>query len=256
MNQYLTAEGLIGTQLCVRRDNQPDRIVDGEELEKLIALLTDVEEQVRILRKRGVDIREFMAQDQGGAIGLPAYRIVVDQREEFYHTQEQYNQRCLELTGNNGDGNEGQARAITQEMHEVRRLSELRPKLAEFDILADDYLRHKEQTVAGEQIRTKFALIDREGKCVDVANPQEIVQGVRELGSSGRELKRFKGLGEMDADQLWETTMDPEKRTLLRVKMEDAAEADRLFAILMGDNVEQRRSFIERYALEVKNLDI
>ena len=246
----------MGTQLCVRRENQPDKTIEGEELGTLVALLIEVEEQIRILRKRGVDIREFMAQDQGGEIGLPAYRIVVEQCEEFYHTQEQYKQRCLELTGNNGDGNEGQARAIMQEMHEVRHLSELRPKLAQFDVLAEDYLRHMEQTVAGEQIQTKFALIDREGKLVDVANPQEIVHGIRELGSSGRELKRFKGLGEMDADQLWETTMDPAKRTLLRVKMEDAAEADRLFAILMGDNVEQRRSFIERYALEVKNLDI
>ena len=87
-------------------------------------------------------------------------------------------------------------------------------------------------------------------------NPQEIVRGIRELGSKGVEIKRFKGLGEMDAEQLWHTTMNPQNRTLLRVKLEDAAEADRLFSILMGDNVAQRRSFIETHALEVKNLDV
>ncbi|MCH7792559.1 MAG: hypothetical protein IID31_09805, partial [Planctomycetes bacterium] len=75
-------------------------------------------------------------------------------------------------------------------------------------------------------------------------------------GGRGMEVKRFKGVGEMDAEQLWETTMDPARRTLMRVTMDQAHQAEALFATLMGEHVEPRRRFIEDHALEVKNLDV
>ena len=73
---------------------------------------------------------------------------------------------------------------------------------------------------------------------------------------TGMEMKRFKGLGEMNSDQLWETTLDPTVRTLLRVTLTEAAEAERMFSVLMGEDVERRRQYIEEHALEVKNLDV
>ena len=79
---------------------------------------------------------------------------------------------------------------------------------------------------------------------------------LRENGRKGVELQRYKGLGEMNADQLWETTMDPKIRTLVKVTMEDAISADHMFSMLMGEEVAPRRAFIETHALSVKNLDV
>jgi DNA gyrase subunit B len=85
---------------------------------------------------------------------------------------------------------------------------------------------------------------------------EELRPTILELAKEGLNLQRFKGLGEMNPDQLWETTMNPENRILQRVSIEDAAAADEIFSMLMGDRVEPRRDFIERNANAVKFLDI
>jgi len=100
-----------------------------------------------------------------------------------------------------------------------------------------------------------YVLIEK-GKERPIQTEEELLQLLNYSGKEGLSVQRYKGLGEMNPEQLWETTMNPGTRTLLKVKVEDAIEADEIFSILMGDEVEQRRRFIEENALYVQNLDI
>jgi DNA gyrase subunit B len=113
---------------------------------------------------------------------------------------------------------------------------------------------------ASEKVEKKTAKAParraKETEVVEKNNPRDLFDYVLNEGRKEYAVQRYKGLGEMTAEQLWETTMDPERRTLLSVKVEDIAECETIFTTLMGEDVESRRKFIEDNALDVKNLDI
>ena len=113
------------------------------------------------------------------------------------------------------------------------------------------------EMLSTEADKVKFPLLfEVGGKTVEITNFGEIKEKILSTAKGTLEIQRYKGLGEMNPDQLWETTMNPQTRRLMKVTIEDAAEADKIFSILMGESVEPRRQFIAKYAKEVRNLDI
>jgi DNA gyrase subunit B len=134
----------------------------------------------------------------------------------------------------------------------VRRSTTIDFELMNSPELADLQALSAELAAVGE---APFVL-DHGAEHVEFKRIEELGGHVNEIGKKGLTVQRYKGLGEMNPEQLWETTMDPARRTLLQVRVEDAYEADGLFSTLMGDLVEPRRAFIETNALNVRNLDV
>lgn len=128
-----------------------------------------------------------------------------------------------------------------------------------FDRNLADYVEFQKSVELARSLETDFPgpyVLGENGNSITLKTRSEVLDKVTSLAKKDLTLQRYKGLGEMNPEQLWETTMDPEKRTLLQVRVEDAIETEGLFTILMGDQVEPRRKFIEDNALDVKNLDV
>ena len=270
-NIYVTL-GLDNTTLVIRDDAGHDaKSLSGAELRTAVEQLTRLEELVTVIERRGIDFAELLSRrDPNGK--LPSHRLILDGVEHFYHSATDRDQFLRDQNLLNDDPEVIEAIADTlpvppaarrviervqknQELHETKELEKLFAQLSAVDISIDDYFLTQEESVSGEKLRTRYAL-KQDTHDVHVPGVSQLLPEVLSLGKQGIEVKRFKGLGEMNSGELWDTTLDPTKRMLMRVTLEDVGESERLFSVLMGEDVERRRQFIEDHALEVRNLDV
>ncbi len=273
MLDVLTELGIDGTKLIIRDEhgNEINRL-SGNDMTHAIELLTKLSDLAAIVALRGINFIDFLSQrenDPQNQHRLPRIQTQLP-GEDLFFWSEQDEQALLAERGFNtdlllsehettSDDTQNTPSSVTRhELYEVRDLENLFPKLEQLGIPIDDYALTQEESVSGELMPTKYALYTANsgGITIEVPNIATIIAEIHNIGRHGMEIKRFKGLGEMDAEQLWITTMNVENRELLQVTWDTAGEAEKLFSVLMGDNVEQRRKYIEDHALEVKNLDV
>ncbi len=249
------------------------RTIAGEELQRLCRTLAAIEAAVIALERRGISLREHAARRDPATGRLPVYHVFLDQNEYWFTTRQELDEflekeeaetgETLVVEGDhNGEAEDQEAsgeqptsqpqrRLHIIELHEVRTINAHLQTLREmgFEI---DALFPVERT--GEE-KPRYVL--RRGESVQgLEDLRGLLTALRSAGERGLQITRFKGLGEMNAEELRETTLDPAHRTLIQVTMDDAGAADEMFRVLMGEKVLPRREFIEKHALEVQHLDV
>ncbi len=259
MHTLLLDLGLEGAKLEV---TDPERTLEGEDLVKLASALERLERLSAGLRRKGVSPGKYLRLSREGE--FPSYRVTQGAEEHFFYSEDELAEflkarPTVELEEEPAHERETEAAAephlVQQELFENREIRKALKALEAVGFGIEDYLGSTEERGPGDEAGARFALACN-GERREFDALSDAVASARELGRKGLDIQRYKGLGEMNPSQLWETTMDPERRTLRRVRVEDAVKADQMFGLLMGEEVGPRRNFIEKHALEITNLDV
>ena len=251
--------------------------LEGDHLRRVVKLMERVGEPIELLERRGVTLKFLHKQADDSDKPLPQYRVFLGKTEQWFHNKEEVEhfvqaeeqKRGRELDVANEQAaapketapeTNGQPAVVAAkeellqvvDLYELRTINDVLHELKGYGVRLPDL--YPPGAKDGETF-FPFKIV-QDDHSVRMTSLRELLPQLRDLGERGMKVTRFKGLGEMDAEELWDTTMDPSVRTLLKVTMEDAAAADEMFRVLMGDAVEPRREFIEKHALDVKDLDV
>ena len=234
MNEIILSLGAKSAKL--QKAKKGGKVFAQKELEIIIQNVIAVEQLELSLERKGVPFKEYIKAIDQKKKKYPAHKISVHQKPVFLFKEGQL--------ASFGEIEELDHIEI-YESHEIRKIDE---GFAKVGTSLGDY---------PPQEKDLFVLSSEDsGEEIRCNNLKEVLAEVRKLATKGMSVQRYKGLGEMNPEQLWESTMDPQKRTLVRVTLEDTVEADSIFTILMGEKAEPRREFIQANAHEVKNIDV
>jgi len=242
------------------------RSIEGAAMTRLAKTLATLEDSLFALERRGINLREHSRRRDPATGRLPIYHVFAGRHEAWFTTREALDQFVakqeqaiggeMKVTDappaeREGNGHPVASRLTIIELHEVRSLNNALTALQAQGFTIDALI--PQERTGTEEPRY---ILRRGESATGLEDLRGLLPAIRSAGERGLTITRFKGLGEMNAEELRDTTLDPQHRTLLQVTMEDANAADDLFRILMGDKVEPRREFIEKHALEVRNLDV
>ena len=276
LDELLLDMGSKQASLEVRNGGSRREPLSRSSFKEMLDLWRRLRSLVRNLERKSVSLTDYLAQ-RGPNGRLPLYLFVGTDGQKVFCRSEaevaEYEEQVQ--NGHNGGLLNGMAMAAGEDeveqdfreaaparpRHEVTEFPEAREiesvvhQLEKFGIAPDRYFSDPSDH-RRRQANAPFALQDGKEQMDLLHSLSDVYEKVKEIGAHGLTIQRYKGLGEMRADQLWETTMNPTTRTLIQVRLDDAIEADRIFTILMGDQVPPRRAFIQQHAPEVRNLDI
>ncbi len=250
MDELLLDLGREGHRFIRLKDKQ---VFTDNQFKDLLQLLVELEKIGEILSKKGVEIEKYLQFRHAKTKKMAIYRVKVEGKDHFLYSDKE----LASFTDKEG-------KEAEQDILELFEAHETEQVVAKIEKLGLDIATYASEAIAqketgskdtGKKIKAAYR-ITNEKEQDDLFSLKEVLGYIKEVASKGMHIQRYKGLGEMNPQQLWETTMDPEKRTILKVILEDAVETDKMFTVLMGDQVEPRREFIENYAHQVKNLDI